>query len=316
MKSGSNLEKILTAGHFAVTSELGPPKSADPSVVRHKAKELLGYVDAANITDNQTAVVRLSSIAGAHLALDEGIEPVAQMTCRDRNRIMLQSDILGLSALGIKNLLCLTGDHQTFGNHPGSKNVFDLDSIQLVKVAKDMRDDKKFQCGEEMNFPPALYIGAVENPFADPFDYRVPRLAKKIAAGADFIQTQLVYNIEKFERWMEAVRARGLHERVKILVGIGPLKSVGAARYMKNNVAGIDIPDEVVARMTGAAKGKAKEEGIKICIEAIQRIREIKGVAGVHIMAIEWEEAVPEIVQSAGLYPRPVVADVPAAETA
>ncbi|MDO8671998.1 MAG: methylenetetrahydrofolate reductase [Dehalococcoidia bacterium] len=307
MKSGSNLEKVLAAGHFAATSELGPPKSANPAVVREKAKFLRGYIDAANITDNQTAIVRMSSVAAAYIALSEGVEPVAQMTCRDRNRIMMQSDILGMAALGIKNLLCLSGDHQSFGNHPGAKNVFDIDSIQLLQMVKNMRDDKKFQCGDAIDVEPRLFIGAAANPFADPFDFRVIRLGKKIAAGADFIQTQLVFDVDKFARWMEGVRERGLHKQVKILAGVGPIKSVGAARYMKNRVAGIDVPDEIIARMAGAPKGKAKEEGLKICVEIIQRLKSIEGVAGVHIMAIEWEEAIAEITESAGLLPRPIL---------
>lgn len=307
MKSGSNLERVLLSGNFAVTAELGPPKSADPEVIRKKANILKGFVDATNITDNQTAVVRLSSIAAGALIIPLGLEPIIQMTCRDRNRIAIQSDLLGAAALGMKNLLCLTGDHQKFGNHPQSKGVFDLDSIQLLKMVRDMRDEKKFQSGEEITGKePRFFIGAAENPFADPFEFRALRLGKKIAAGADFIQSQLVYNVPKFARWMEMVRELGLHEKCKILAGVGPIKSVGAARYMQTKVPGLDVPDEIVARLKGAENVKA--EGIKLCIDIIQQVKEIKGVAGVHIMAIEWEEAVPEIVQGAGLLPRPQIA--------
>ena len=305
MKAGSNLEKVLESGAFAVTGELGPPQSADPVVIEEKAKLLKGYVDAVNVTDGQTAIVRMASWAASLIALREGLEPTVQMTCRDRNRIALQMDILGISGLGLKNLLCLTGDHQSFGNHPQAKGVFDIDSIQLVQMVKKMRDDKIFQCGDEMSFPPSLFIGAAANPFADPFDFRAIRLAKKIAAGADFIQTQIIYNMDRFARWMEAVRKQELHKKVYILAGVAPIKSAGAARYMKNKVPGMDVPDEVVDRMASAPKGEAKQMGIDLCVDIIKQVRQIEGVAGVHIMAIEWEEAVAEICEKAGLLPRP-----------
>jgi methylenetetrahydrofolate reductase (NADPH) len=299
MKSGSNLEKLLRTGHFAVTAELGPPKNSDANVIKEKASILKGYVDAVNITDCQTAIVRMSSIAAAGILVHLGLEPIAQMTCRDRNRIAIQSDLLGASALGIKNLLCLTGDHQKFGNHPQSKNVFDLDSIQLLKVVKDMRDEKKFQCGEDITIEPRFFIGAAANPFADPFEYRALRLEKKIKAGADFVQTQIVFNLDKFIKWMEMVRSLGLDKKAFILAGVAPIKSAGMAKYMKNKVAGMDVPDEIISRMEKAAN--PKEEGINICVEIINRLKEVKGISGVHIMAVEWEEAVPEIVNKAGL---------------
>jgi 5,10-methylenetetrahydrofolate reductase len=305
MKSKSNLERVLEAGHFAVTGELGPPTCADTQVIREKAKYLKGNVDAFNVTDGQTAVVRMSSWAACIIGKEEGLEPTVQMTCRDRNRIALQMDILGVAALGINNILCLTGDHQKFGNHPMAKGVFDLDSIQLVKVVKDMRDEKKFQCGDEMEVEPHLYIGAAANPFADPFEYRVNRLAKKVAAGADFIQTQIIFNVDKFAEWMKMVRDMGLHEKVKILAGVAPIKSIGAARYMQTKVPGMDVPDEIIERLQGVPKEERSKEGIKVCIDIINQVRQIKGVAGIHLMAIEWEEAVPEIVEAAGLLPRP-----------
>jgi methylenetetrahydrofolate reductase (NADPH) len=305
MKTKSNLEKVLEAGHFAVTGELGPPTSADPEVIRGKAKITKGYVDAFNVTDGQTAVVRMSSWAACLIGREDGLDPIVQMTCRDRNRIALQMDILGVAALGINNILCLTGDHQSFGNHPTAKGVFDIDSIQFVKMVKDMRDEKRFQCGDEMKVEPRLFIGAAANPFADPLDFRVIRLAKKTAAGADFIQTQIVYNVDKFAEWMKVVRERGLHERVKILAGVAPIKSVGAARYMKTKVPGMDVPDEIIERLRKVPKEQVSKEGIKLTVETIERLKEIEGVAGVHIMAIEWEEAVPKIVEAAGLYPRP-----------
>jgi len=303
MKSDSNLERVLESGEFAVTAELGPPKSADGEVVRKKAKILKGFADAVNVTDCQTAIVRMSSIASSVILLQEGLEPVVQMTTRDRNRIAIQSDMLGAAALGIKNFLCLTGDHQKFGNHPDAKGVFDLDSIQLLQVARDMRDGKKFQCGEEIKVGPRFFLGAAANPFADPFEYRATRLAKKEQAGVDFIQTQIIYNVEKFIKWMEMVKDRGLHEKIYILGGVAPLKSAGMAKYMKNYVPGLDVPDEIVERMQEAED--PKEEGIKICVDVINEIQQIEGVAGVHIMAIEWEEAVPKIVEAAGLLPRP-----------
>ena len=232
-----------------------------------------------------------------------------QMTCRDRNRLAMQADILGASTLGIKNVLCLTGDHLSFGNHPEAKGVHDLDAINLIKMYKDMRDEKKFQCGEEMTVAPPLYIGCAENPFADPFEFRALRLKKKIEAGADFIQTQCIFNVPKFKKWMEEVRALGLHKEIKILAGITPLKGVGGARYMQKFVPGIDVPQEIVDRMAAGEKGAPSQaEGKKIAVEMIKEFAEIEGVAGVHIMAIEWEIAVPEIVEAAGLMPRPAVA--------
>ncbi len=305
MKSNSRLEKVLDSGAFAVTGELGPPASANAEVIRQKAKHLLGNVDAVNVTDGQTAVVRMSSWASCLIGKEMGLEPIVQMTCRDRNRIALQMDVLGIAALGINNMLCLTGDHQVFGNHPMAKGVYDLDSMQLIKIVKDMRDEKRFQCGDEIDVEPRLYVGAAANPFADPFEYRVFRLAKKAAAGADFIQTQIIYNVPKFAKWMEAVRDQGLDQKVKILAGVAPIKSIGAARYMQNKVPGMDVPEPIIERLKGVPKEDVKKEGIKQCIDIINEVRAIKGVAGIHLMAIEWEEAVPEIVEGAGLLPRP-----------
>ncbi|MEN8134554.1 MAG: acetyl-CoA decarbonylase/synthase complex subunit delta [Thermodesulfobacteriota bacterium] len=308
MKSGSRLERILTSGGFAVTGELGPPKSGDPEIVRQKARLLKGHVDAVNITDCQTAIVRMSSIAAGLITLSEGVEPVIQMTCRDRNRIGMQSDILGAEALGLKNLLCLTGDHQKFGNHPGSKGVFDMDSIQLLGMVKEMRDGKRFQCGEEIKAnEPRMFLGAAANPFAEPADYRAARLGKKVANGADFIQTQIVYNVEKFAKFMEMVRDLGLDEKVHILAGVTPPRSLGMARYMKKFVPGMDVPDAIIDRLKGASD--KEDEGINICVDIINQVKEIKGVSGVHVMAIEWESAVPEIVSRAGLGSRPELED-------
>ncbi len=311
----SNLQRVFESGAFAVTGELGPPKGAEPGVIREKARLLRGAVDAANITDNQTAVVRMSSIAAGLLARDEGVEPVVQMTCRDRNRLAIQADLLGAWGLGLRNLLCLTGDHQTFGNHPTARNVWDVDSIQLVKMMAEMRDKGLFANGEELEGePPRFFLGAVESPFADPIAYRPFRVAKKVRAGARFLQTQCIYNMPRFKEFMARLGDLGLLDTVYVMAGLSPLKGPGMAKYMAANVPGIDMPDEVVERLTQAGRGiddKAEKsrawraEGVRLCIEQIQEVREIPGVAGVHVMAIEWEEAVRPIVEGAGLLPRP-----------
>jgi methylenetetrahydrofolate reductase (NADPH) len=306
MKSGSNLEKVLTAGKFAVTAELGPPKNADPDAIRKKTQYFAGNVEGVNVTDNQTAIVRLSSIASAAILISCGIEPVVQMVCRDRNRIALQSDILGSAALGVKNLLCLSGDQQGFGNHPEAKGVYDIDSIQLVAMAKKMRDEKQFLNGEPIkDHEPGLFIGAVANPFTNPFELTVTRLAKKIEAGADFIQTQCIFDMDRFKQWMEQVVKQHLHEKVHILAGVTPVRSAKALIYMRNNVAGISVPDELIARMESAKD--PKKEGINICIETIEKVKSIEGVRGIHLMPIGWESTTPEILASTGLLPRPQV---------
>ncbi len=309
-KSGSNLERLLAAGEFVVTAELGPPKSADLATIAAKAGHLRGKVDAVNITDNQTAIVRVSSLAAAKLALDQGLEPVMQMTCRDRNRLAMQADILGAYLLGIRNLVCLSGDHQCFGNHPTARHVYDLDSIQLIRMVKDMRDKKTFACGEEIKNSakaevkePRMFIGGAANPFADPFEFRVVRLEKKIKAGVDFIQTQCIYDMDRFRRWMELVRARGLHRKCKILAGLTPIKTLGMARYMRDQVAGITMPPALIERIEKSKD--PKNEGIAICVEQIRELRTMEGVAGIHLMAIEWEHKVGEIMDKAGLLPRP-----------
>jgi methylenetetrahydrofolate reductase (NADPH) len=319
LKCGSNLERVLAAGHFAVTGELEPPKSHDAEIVRKRGTVVEECLDAANITDNQTAIVRMSSIGSAILLKDSSLEPVIQITCRDRNRLAMQADLLGAAAHGIKNVLCLSGDHQSFGNHPGAKNVHDIDSMQLIRMIKEMRDESKFQCGEEIpGGGPPFFIGAAANPFADPIELRPHRLAKKVAAGADFVQTQLVYDMDHFRKYMARVVDMGLHEKISILAGVGPLKSTGMARYMRDKVPGMMVPDFFVDRMADIVKGIAKEdkaakqeawraEGIKICIEQCKEMKEIEGVAGVHVMAIGWETAVRPIVEGAGLMPRPKV---------
>jgi methylenetetrahydrofolate reductase (NADPH) len=305
VKATSRLKQILAEGQFAVTAECGPPKGADPEAIIRKADLLKGSVDAVNVTDNQTAIVRMSSLAACTLLKSAGLDPVLQVVVRDRNRIALQSDILGASALGIRNVLCLSGDHQRFGNQPQAVGVFDLDSIQFVQTVRSMRDAGVILGGETLTKAPDLFIGAAANPFADPFAFRVVRLAKKIAAGAEFIQTQCIYNLERFEKWIQMAKERGLTERVYVLGGVTPLKSARMAKYMKSKVAGMDVPDGVIRRMEGVPSKNQAAEGIKICVETIEVLKETKGVHGIHIMAIEWEEKVREIVERAGLLPRP-----------
>ncbi len=304
--SASNLEKVLKSGEFAFTGELGPPRGTDTEEVKEKARFLKGNVDSVNITDNQTAVVRMSSWAASLILLGEGLEPNYQMVCRDRNRLAMQADILGGSALGIRNMLCLSGDHQQFGDHPDAKGVFDIDSTQLIAMVKQMRDEGLMLSGGEIDHPPKMFIGAASNPFAEPYEWRIDRLAKKIEAGADFIQTQCIYNMDRFREFMRVANEEGLTEKVYILAGVTPMKSIGMARYMKGKVPGMDVPDEIIERLKGVEKGKVADEGIKIACEQIEEFKEMKGVHGVHMMAIEWEHKVPEIAEKAKVLPRPV----------
>ncbi|MFC2032816.1 methylenetetrahydrofolate reductase [Chloroflexota bacterium] len=305
MKAGTNLEKILESRRFAVTAEAGPPKGTSARVIQRKGELLRSCCDAVNITDNQTAIVRMSSFAGCALLKQVDVEPVMQIVCRDRNRIAIQSDVLGAIALGIGNILCLSGDHQKFGNHPNARNVFDIDSIHLIQTLNNMREEKKLLSGQEVSGEVPLFIGAAANPYADPFEFRVIRLAKKIKAGADFIQTQAIYDVPKFARWMEVVNDRGLDKEVHIMAGVIPIRSVGMARYMKEYVSGVSVPDGILTRMEQA--DNAKEEGVSIVLEIIEQLKEIPGVHGIHIMAVGWEDIVPTIMERAGLLPRPVL---------
>ena len=307
MKSGSKLERTLEAGHFAFTGEVGPPRGANVEALREKIKPLKGMVDMANVTDNQTAMVRMSSWAASMICLEEGVEPNFQMVCRDRNRLAMQADILGAYAHGLRNMLCLSGDHQTFGDHPQAKGVFDIDSMQLIGMVKKMRDEGKFLGGADIDVPPQMFIGAAANPFAEPFEWRVHRLAKKIAAGADYVQTQCIYNMPKMREWVRQANEMGLTDKVYILAGVTPMKSIGMARYMQKKVPGMDVPEELIKRLQGVDKKNVADEGIKIACEQIEEFKEMKGVAGVHLMAIEWEHKVPEIAERAGVLPRPEV---------
>jgi methylenetetrahydrofolate reductase (NADPH) len=307
LKKESNLKKVLNKGLFAVTGELGPPRGGDANEVREKSRFLLGNVDAANITDNQTAVVRMSSLAASVIAQEEGLEANMQLVCRDRNRIALQSDLLGAFALGIRNVIALTGDHQLFGDHPESKNVFDLDSISLLRTIKTLSTEGKLLSGFELKGmgKPDFFIGAAFNPFADPPDFRVLRAGKKIEAGADFLMSQCIYDVQRFRSFMGKAHDMGLTERAYFMAGITPLKSLGMARYMKNHVPGIIMPDIYLKRFAGVPKDKHADLGISIAVEQLEELREIPGVAGAHLMFVEWEHMIPRVVREAKLLPRP-----------
>ena len=311
LKVGTRLEQVLQAGHFAVTVEVGPPRGSNPDVMRQKAALLRGCADAYNVTDNQTAVVRMSSLAGAKVLLDEGLEPVMQMTVRDRNRIALQSDLLGAWALGLRNCLCISGDHQKAGaggklkGHPGAKNVYDVDSIQLISIMKNLGDQAIQESGDSLDEPVPFFIGAAWTPLAPPEDFRVFRLAKKIKAGADFIQTQAVFDMTRFKASMEKAYQMGFTKSTAILAGVIVPKSAGMLRYMNTNVPGVEVPEDLIKRLKSAKD--TKTEAIEITVELIKSVRSIPGVKGVHLQAIEAEEMLPEIIKKAGLLPRPEV---------
>ena len=311
MLVGSNLERVLAAGHFAVTAEVGPPRGPDPGDVKKKARILRGVADAYNVTDNQTAVVRMSSIAASKILLQEGLEPVMQMVCRDRNRIAIQSDLLGASALGLRNVLCLSGDHQSAGaggklkGHPGAKNVYDIDSIQLIAIVKGLRDQAIQEGGDSISPAAPFFIGAAWTPLGPPEKFRTIRLAKKINAGANFIQTQAVYDIKRFAEAVRRAEDMGLTDRAAILPGIIVPRSAGMLRYMNANVPGVEVPDEIIQRMKDASD--PQEEGIKIALELIGAVKSLSGIKGVHLQAIEAEELLPDLIKAAGLLPRPHV---------
>ncbi|GAY11929.1 methylenetetrahydrofolate reductase [Pseudonocardia sp. N23] len=302
-----SLREAFAAGRFAVTAEIGPPRGADPDAITRKAELLRGWVDAANVTDNQGAHVRMSSFAGSLLAMRAGVEPVMQLTCRDRNRIALQSDLLSAGALGIPNVLLLSGDHPRFGDHPDAAPVFDLDSTQLVWTARTLRDQGFLVSGREVGTRPGWLVGAVENPFAPPRSFRARRLAKKVAAGAEFCQTQYVFDVEVFASWMARLRDLGVTERCKVLAGVGPIRSLRVMEFLRTGVPGIHVPDEVERRLRGVPGDRVADEGVTMCVETIQRVAAIPGVAGVHVMAFGYERGVPEILERAGVGRRPAL---------
>jgi len=303
VRAVSGLRAALRSGRFVVTAEIGPPRGADPDAIERKAELLRGWVDATNVTDNQGAHVRLSSLGGSLLAMRAGVEPVMQLTCRDRNRIALQSDLLTAGALGIPNVLLLTGDHPRFGDHPDAKPVFDLDGVQLTWLARTLRDEGVLMSGQPLSARPNWLIGTVENPFAPPTEFRARRLAKKVAAGAEFVQTQYVFDVEAFERWMARLRELGVTERCAVLAGVGPIRSLRVLEFLRAGVPGIHIPEQVARRLRGVPGDRVADEGIALCIETIQRLRDIPGVAGVHLMAFGYERGVPDIVRRAGVGP-------------
>ena len=305
----SHLQAVLQDGTFAVTAEIGPPRGANVAPIRRKARLLREWVDAANVTDNQSAVVRMASWAGSVVVREEGLEPVMQLQCRDRNRIALQSDLLGAAALGIPNVLLLTGDHQRFGDHPDAKGVFDIDSIELIWTARTMRNQAKLLSGRDLKPAPSWFIGAVENPFAPPLRWRAERLAKKVAAGAQFFQTQFIFDIEIFRTWMQHIRDLGLDRKCSILAGVGPIKSVRALEHMRAEVPGMYVPDDIVRRLRGVPEDRVAAEGLALCSELITQIKDIPGVAGVHVMAFSWEDAIPEILERAGIPRRTVTSE-------
>lgn len=298
----SNLQKLLVDGVFVVCGEMSPPAGPDKSVILKKCSYFKDVVDAVNLTDNQTAIVRMSSLMSSMYVMEGGCEPIMQLTCRDRNRLALQSELFSAFSAGIQNVLCLTGDYQTFGNHPDAKGVFDLDSIQLIHTVSELNKGRLL-CGDEVKPNLEMWIGGAANPFGEPLDFRVLRLAKKIAAGANFIQTQAVFDIPRFNKWMQLVRNEGYDKHVHIIAGVMPVRSVKALQHMVDNVPGMSIADEYIERMKNAAD--PKEEGVSICVEIIQHLKSIEGVHGVHIMPVMWESITPVVAEKAGLLPRP-----------
>ncbi|MBW2568199.1 MAG: methylenetetrahydrofolate reductase [Deltaproteobacteria bacterium] len=305
MKAETRLQKILAQGKFAVTCEYTPPRGTNLDLIRKNATQLKGKVDAVNVNDNPTASVKMSSWALSKFLLDMSIESIFQMTTRDRNRIALQSDLLGASALGIQNVLCLTGDHQARGDHPQAKKVFDLDSIQWIAAVKEIRDQGCLMNGKKISGSPKFFIGAVANPFVESLELHVISLQKKIAAGADFIQTQPVLDMELFKKWLSLATERGLTDQCDIIAGVILLKSAKMARYLQDNVSGIMVPDTIIDRLAAVSEDKQQEEGTNIALEIIENLKQTKGVKGVHIMAIGCEERLAGIIERAGFLPRP-----------
>lgn len=306
--ANSKLAQVLRSGQFGVAVEISPPIGPNPEAVQKQIATLKGYADAYNVTDNQSAMVHMSSLAVSIMLKQAGLDPVVQFTCRDRNRLGLQGDLLGAAAFGIVNVLALSGDHPIWGDHPQCKSVYDIDSVNLIRMIRMMRNHQVFENGKPIpKRAPDFFIGAVENPFAPPYEFRPMRLAKKIVAGAQFIQTQLIYNLERFREFMKRAVDLGLHEKVYILAGVGPIRSIKVAEYMANQVAGMDVPDKITRRLQGLSKEDQAKAGIDICCEIASEVRQIEGVRGLHIMAVSWPDAVPQVARNLGLYPRPTL---------
>jgi methylenetetrahydrofolate reductase (NADPH) len=308
----SELHRLLLAGEFVVTAELETTDSADPASVSELAAHLRGRVDAVNCTDNSAAHPHLAALAAAHLVADAGVEPVIQLTCRDRNRLALQADLLGAAALGIPNILCMTGDDVTAGDHPEAKPIFDIDSLHLLRIARIMRDEGRYLSGRALTQPPSFLVGAVENPFAPPLEFRPMRLGKKVEAGAEFVQTQICFNLEKMRLFMARCGELGLLDHVWVIAGVFIPRSGAATRYLRDHVPGIDVPDALLDRMEAGTAADQRRAGIDVALEIIGEVRRIAGVAGVHVMTIHNEEAIPTVLEESGLLPRPVAPPPPA----
>jgi methylenetetrahydrofolate reductase (NADPH) len=304
VRSGSRLEQVLRSGRFAVTAELNPPDSADPQAVYDRALVLASVCDAINATDASGANVHMSSVGVCALLTRAGYEPILQISCRDRNRIAIQGDLLGAAAMGVRNVLCLTGDGVQAGDQPEAKPVFDLDSTTLLRTVHTLCDRGRFLSGRPLDVAPRFFVGAAANPFAPPFEFRARQLAKKVDAGAEFIQTQFCFDVPRLRQFMAEVGELGLRGRACILVGVGPLRSAKAAEWIRSHVPGVDIPDDVIRRLAGVPIDRQRDEGRKLCVEIIQQVRDIPGVCGVHVMAYRQEELVAEIIDEAGLLPR------------
>lgn len=299
----STLERVLRAGRFAVTCELATVDSADPAAVYLLADLLRDRVDGVNCTDNSAAHPHISSVAAAHLLADRGVEPIAQFACRDRNRLALQADMLGAAALGVRNIVCMTGDDVTAGDHPEAKPIYDVDSMHALRIARMLRDEGTYLSGRELTQPPDFFIGAVENPFAPPVEYRPHRLQKKVEAGAEFIQTQICFNVPRLREFMAAAGDLGILDRIFVLAGVFLGRSARSLHYLRDHVPGVDVPDEILVRMDATPRERQQEEGIRIAREIVEQVREIPGISGVHLMTIDWEEAILRLIEEAGLSP-------------
>lgn len=309
----SELHRLLLAGEFVVTAELGTTDSADPASITALAQGLRGKVDAVNCTDNSSAHPHIAPMAAAHLLADSGVEPVMQFACRDRNRLALQADLLGAAALGVRNVVCMTGDDVSAGDHPEAKPIYDIDSIHLLRIARIMRDEGRYVSGRALDQPPSFLIGAVENPFAPPLEFRPMRLGKKIEAGAEFVQTQICFNLEKMRLFMARCGELGLLDEIWVLAGVFVPRSGRATRYLRDQVPGIDVPDPVIERMDAGTPDEQRRAGIEIALEVVDAVRQVPGISGVHLMAIRNEDAIPEVVERAGLLPRPASVPQPVA---